>query len=122
MSDANNESHDYGIGNRILGNDPEWRKAFIDRAVSLVLRDRNHPCILLWSLGNESAGGDNPKAMADTVKATRRIPVLRNKGINLYSKNATTAMSNISVHCIPAHCWKISLSVSISFRTSFPRD
>ena len=69
MSDANNESHDYGIGNRILGNDPEWRKAFIDRAVSLVLRDRNHPCILLWSLGNESAGGDNPKAMADTVKA-----------------------------------------------------
>ena len=69
MSDANNESHDYGIGNRILGNDPMWKKAFLDRAVSLVLRDRNHPCILLWSLGNESAGGDNVRAMADTVKA-----------------------------------------------------
>lgn len=69
MSDANNESHDYGIGNRTLGNDPMWRKAFIDRAVSLVMRDRNHPSILIWSLGNESAGGDNPKAMADTVRS-----------------------------------------------------
>ncbi len=69
MSDANNESHDYGIGNRILGNDPLWKKAFLDRAVSLVARDRNHPSILLWSLGNESIGGDNAKAMADTVKA-----------------------------------------------------
>lgn len=75
MSDANNESHDYGIGNRILGNDPLWKKAFLDRAVSLVQRDRNHPSILFWSLGNESIGGDNAKAMADTVKAMdpRRI-------------------------------------------------
>lgn len=75
MSDANNESHDYGIGNRILGNDPMWKKAFLDRAVSLVQRDRNHPSILFWSLGNESIGGDNAKAMADTVKAMdpRRI-------------------------------------------------
>lgn len=75
MSDANNESHDYGIGNRVLGNDPMWKKAFLDRAVSLVQRDRNHPCILFWSLGNESIGGDNAKAMADTVKALdpRRI-------------------------------------------------
>ncbi len=75
MSDANNESHDYGIGNRVLGNDPMWKNAFIDRAVSLVKRDRNHPSILFWSLGNESIGGDNAKAMADTVKALdpRRI-------------------------------------------------
>ena len=75
MSDANNESHDYGIGNRVLGNDPMWRKAFLDRAVSLVQRDRNHPSILFWSLGNESISGDNAKAMADTVKAIdpRRI-------------------------------------------------
>ena len=69
MSDANNESHDYGIGNKILGNDPLWKDAFVDRAVSLVKRDVNHPSILVWSLGNESAGGDNPKAMADTIRA-----------------------------------------------------
>lgn len=69
MSDANNESHDYGIGNRILGNDPLWKDAFVDRAVSLVKRDINHPSILVWSLGNESAGGDNPKAMADTIRS-----------------------------------------------------
>ena len=69
MSDANNESHDYGIGNRTLGNDPRLRKSFVDRAVSLVQRDKNHPSILFWSLGNESAAGDNPKAMADTIRA-----------------------------------------------------
>ena len=69
MSDANNETHDYGIGNKVLGNDPMWKKAFLDRAVSLVQRDRNHPSILFWSLGNESIGGDNARAMADTVKA-----------------------------------------------------
>ena len=69
MSDANNESHDYGIGNRVLGNDPLWKDAFVDRAVSLVKRDVNHPSILVWSLGNESAGGDNPKAMADTIRS-----------------------------------------------------
>ena len=69
MSDANNESHDYGIGNRTLGNDPLWKDAFVDRAVSLIKRDVNHPSILVWSLGNESAGGDNPKAMADTIRA-----------------------------------------------------
>lgn len=69
MSDANNESHDYGIGNRILGDDPLWKDAFVDRAVSLVKRDFNHPSILFWSLGNESSGGDNPKAMADTIRS-----------------------------------------------------
>ncbi len=69
MSDANNESHDYGIGNKTLGNDPRAKKAFVDRAVSLVERDKNHPCIIFWSLGNESAAGDNPKAMADTIRA-----------------------------------------------------
>ena len=69
MSDANNETHDYGIGNRMLGNDPMWRKAFLDRAVSLVQRDKNHPSILFWSLGNESIGGDNARAMADTIKS-----------------------------------------------------
>ena len=50
MSDANNESHDYGIGNRTLGNDTLWTKAFLDRAISLVKRDRNQPSILFWSL------------------------------------------------------------------------
>lgn len=69
MTDANNESHDYGIGNKILGDDPDWKKAHIDRATSSVQRDKNHPSIIFWSLGNEAGAGSNARAMADTVKA-----------------------------------------------------
>lgn len=67
MDEACNESHGYGIGNKELGNDPAWRKAHVDRAASLVLRDRNHPSIVLWSLGNEAGAGDNARAMRDTI-------------------------------------------------------
>ncbi len=69
MTDANNESHGYGIGNRVLGDDPEWTAAHVDRARSMVLRDRNHPSVVIWSLGNEAAAGMNARAMADTVRA-----------------------------------------------------
>lgn len=47
---------------------PEWRKAIVDRGVSMVLRDRNHPSVIIWSLGNESGDGPNMRAMADTIR------------------------------------------------------
>jgi beta-galactosidase len=69
MIDANQESHGYGIGNKELGDNPAWTKAHVDRAVSMVQRDKNHPSILFWSLGNEGGSGLNMQAMRDTVKA-----------------------------------------------------
>ncbi len=47
---------------------PEWRKAIVDRGVSMVMRDRNHPSVIIWSLGNESGDGPNMRAMADTIR------------------------------------------------------
>ncbi|MFP4557365.1 MAG: glycoside hydrolase family 2 TIM barrel-domain containing protein [Bacteroidales bacterium] len=47
---------------------PEWRKAIVNRGVSMVKRDRNHPSIIIWSLGNESGDGPNMRAMADTIR------------------------------------------------------
>ena len=41
----------------IPGNDPDWRDIVLDRAVSMVERDKNHPSILIWSCGNESYAG-----------------------------------------------------------------
>lgn len=41
----------------IPGNDPQWRDIVLDRAVSMVERDKNHPSILIWSCGNESYAG-----------------------------------------------------------------
>lgn len=43
----------------ILASDPSWTNAFMDRTQRLVIRDRNHPCVILWSLGNESGWGIN---------------------------------------------------------------
>lgn len=68
MDEANQESHGYGIGNKELGNNPLWKNAHIDRAVAMVERDKNHACIILWSMGNEGGSGANPYAMAEAVK------------------------------------------------------
>ncbi|WJH33516.1 DUF4981 domain-containing protein [Paenibacillus sp. CC-CFT747] len=43
----------------IPGSKPEWRDNVLDRSRSMYERDKNHPSILIWSLGNESFGGDN---------------------------------------------------------------
>lgn len=67
MDEANQESHGFGIGNTVLGDNPLWEAAHVDRAVSVVQRDKNHACVILWSLGNEGGRGRNFRAMAEAV-------------------------------------------------------
>ncbi len=67
MDEANQESHGYGYANQEMGHDLAWQKAHVDRAESLVKRDFNHPCVILWSLGNEGGIGPNIQAMYDKV-------------------------------------------------------
>ena len=73
MDEANQESHGYGYANKVMGEDPEWTDAHVDRAVSLVQRDKNHPCVIFWSLGNEGGVGPNMKAMREAVVALDTI-------------------------------------------------
>ena len=47
--------------------DPEWLHAFMERFVRMVERDKNHPCVIIWSLGNESGYGPNHDALAGWV-------------------------------------------------------
>jgi len=47
-----------------LSNDPAWEEAYLDRAARMVERDKNHPSVIMWSLGNESGYGQNHVAMA----------------------------------------------------------
>ncbi len=68
MDEANQETHAFGLGNKEMGDNPVWLKTHVDRAVSLVQRDKNHACVIFWSLGNEGGRGSNFVAMADTVK------------------------------------------------------
>ena len=50
-------------------NDPAWREAYLDRAARMVERDKNHPCVIAWSLGNEAGTGENLAAMAAWIRA-----------------------------------------------------
>lgn len=76
MDEANQESHGFGIGNSIVGDDPIWKKSHVDRAVALVQRDKNHACVIFWSLGNEGGKGRNLIAMADTIKTIDRTRLI----------------------------------------------
>ena len=64
FDEANLESH--GVWDR-LAKDPLWEGAFLDRAVRMVERDKNHPSVIVWSLGNESGYGRNHDVMADWI-------------------------------------------------------
>ena len=65
IDEANIEHH--GFYNDFCSN-PQWANAFLDRAVGMVERDKNHPCIYAWSLGNESGCGENHAAMAGWIR------------------------------------------------------
>jgi beta-galactosidase len=73
MDEANIESHAYGLGpdNR-LANDLAWQPAHLDRIARMVERDKNHPSIIVWSLGNEA--GDGPNLAAGYQWAKKRDP------------------------------------------------
>ncbi|MFB3855415.1 MAG: glycoside hydrolase family 2 TIM barrel-domain containing protein [Vicinamibacterales bacterium] len=60
IDEANIESHHYGNNpkNR-LANDPAWERMHLDRIERMVERDKNHPSIVMWSMGNEAGDGPN---------------------------------------------------------------
>ena len=65
MDEADIESHAF---HRTLCNDPRYLSAFVDRVSRMVVRDKNHPCVIAWSLGNESGYGTNHDAAAGWVR------------------------------------------------------
>jgi beta-galactosidase len=73
INEANVESHGMGYHpDTTLGNDPRWQAAHLDRTIRMVERDKNHPSVILWSLGNE--GGDGVNFVAASAWIHRRDP------------------------------------------------
>jgi len=69
IDEANIESHGMGYDpDRTLGNNPVWMKAHLNRTERMVERDKNHPSIIIWSLGNEAGNGCNFVATYEWVK------------------------------------------------------
>ncbi|MBQ1966960.1 MAG: beta-galactosidase, partial [Clostridia bacterium] len=58
MDECDLETHGVRRKN-VPGDNPMWTKAVVDRMERMVLRDRNHPCVFMWILGNEAGDGSN---------------------------------------------------------------
>ena len=65
MDEADLENH----GNQGISDMKSWIPAFVDRITRVIQRDKNHPSVIFWSLGNEGGGGDNFGEMYKKAKA-----------------------------------------------------
>ncbi len=70
IDEADLETHGFEFTNQrnYLNNLDEWKTTYEDRAERMVERDKNHPSIIMWSLGNESGYGKNHEAMGKYIK------------------------------------------------------
>jgi beta-galactosidase len=60
IDEADIESHGMGYDKDVtLADKPEWKEAHLDRMKRMVERDKNHPSIIIWSMGNEAGDGNN---------------------------------------------------------------
>ena len=71
MDEADLEDH----ANQAISDKPSWIPAFVDRIDRMVLRDRNHPSVLFWSLGNEAGNGRNFQACYDAARRLDARPI-----------------------------------------------
>lgn len=70
IDEANIESHGMGYDlETTLGNNPAWREAHLDRIERMIATNRNHPSIVMWSLGNEAGSGCNFEHGASLARA-----------------------------------------------------
>ena len=72
--EANVESHGAGYGEGSLAKNPAWKKSHVERGSRMVKFFRNHPSILVWSMGNEAGYGEN---FAAEFKAMRELDPTR---------------------------------------------
>ena len=71
MDEADVEDH----ANTSISSLPSWIPAFVDRIERMVLRDRNHPSVMFWSLGNECGNGENFKYCYEAAHSLDTRPV-----------------------------------------------
>ncbi len=69
VDEANIESHGMGYGPESLAKNEEWKEAHLYRTRNMFERDKNQPCIIIWSLGNEAGNGVNFMATYEYLKS-----------------------------------------------------
>ncbi|MGW1613361.1 glycoside hydrolase family 2 TIM barrel-domain containing protein [Streptomyces sp. NPDC002285] len=93
VDEADIESHDHA---HEIADDPRCLNAFVDRVSRMVLRDKNHPSVIIWSLGNESDYGANHDAAAGWVRRHDPTRPLQYEGAAKLDWAATDDASDIA--------------------------
>ncbi|RLD84243.1 MAG: beta-galactosidase [Bacteroidetes bacterium] len=73
VDEANIESHGMYYGKHSLAKNTKWEKAHVTRMVRMVKRDKNHPSVIIWSMGNEGGNGVNFYAGYKAIKEHDKI-------------------------------------------------
>ncbi|MFS0778509.1 glycoside hydrolase family 2 TIM barrel-domain containing protein [Neobacillus sp. 3P2-tot-E-2] len=88
-------------GDAVPGSKVEWRENVLDRCNSMFQRDKNHPSIIIWSLGNESFGGDNFIKMHDFLKENDPTRIVHYEGIFHYRKSEAASDIESTMYVSP---------------------
>src|SRR5690606_36845389 len=80
VDEAALETH--GVRDDYPGSDPAWTAPAVDRVAQMVHRDKNHPSVVIWSLGNEAGGGDNFVAMREWIRSADPTRIAQYEGDN----------------------------------------
>ncbi len=94
-----------------LSVDPAWRPAYLDRVERMLERDKNHPSIVAWSIGNESGFGDNIIACSDYLRG--RDP---SRPVNYYHAGEHPCVDIVDLHYPPIEKIKELLATEKSGR------
>ncbi|GAB2800047.1 glycoside hydrolase family 2 TIM barrel-domain containing protein [Rhabdobacter roseus] len=97
FDEANVESHELWYQNVILADKPEWEAAFVARGRAMVERDKNHPSVIVWSLGNESSMGANFTSMANFIRLADATRPIHYEGRVNYTATSLSGFDIISV-------------------------
>lgn len=95
VDEANIETHGMHPMGR-LTHDPAWQNTFTSRVTRMVQRDRNHACIIFWSLGNEAGRGNNLlAARRQLLELDESRPIMYESGGALYEGVGRTELTDI---------------------------
>ncbi len=108
IDEADVESH--GLENKLPASLPKWRDACVARMAAMVQRDKNHPCVIIWSLGNECGGGSTFDYMADyTRKADPTRPV------HYQGQNSSADINSVMYPSVDSLTWEARRSTDKPF-------